>query len=279
MWDFQHEPGQSRLRNSYDIELTMPSECAYRLLAGRSDLGLIPVAALTPELAVVPGCTIASLHQVRSIQLIVKAPRTLAEVRTVAADTASRSSVAYAQVLFRHFVGVSPDFLPAPANVEAMLATADAALLIGDPALLALQRREQIETQCGPCTWFDLAEEWNRRTGLPWVAAIWAVRPAALRTAAERERLVTDLNTSRDHGLSHIDELVQEWTPRIAVPPATIRHYLKSNIHYTLDDRCIEAIRTFRRLAAEVRALEPLPELNFLLGGSDWNRSSPPPTK
>lgn len=264
MWDFNHEPGQSHLHQHYEVELTMPSECAVRLLTGRADLGLIPIAALTADLAIVPGCTIASLGQVRSIQLIVRAPLTLREVRTVAADTASLSSVAYAQVLFRHFVGTSPEFLPSPAYVEAMLATADAALLIGDPALLALERRAQIEARCGSCTWFDLAEEWNRHTGLPWVAAIWAVKPAALSTVAERERLITDLNDSREHGMGHIDEIVREWTTRIAVPPATIRTYLTHNIHYTLDEACIEAIRTFRRLAAEVEALDPLPELNFL---------------
>lgn len=264
MWDFQHEPGQSLLLEHYDVETTMPSECAARLISGRADLGLIPVAALTRALAIVPGCTIASLGQVRSIQLIVKAPFTLREVRTVAADTASRSSVAYAQILFRHFVGISPEFSPCPANVEAMLGVADAALLIGDPALLALERRQAIEARYGPCTWIDLAEEWSSRTGLPWVAAIWAVRPAAVPTSAARSRLIADLNTSREQGMKHIEEIVQEWTTRIAMPPATIRTYLTQNIHYTLDDSCVEAIRSFRRLAAEVGALDPLPELNFL---------------
>src|SRR5579863_9504452 len=138
MWDFHHPPMQSALADRYALHLTQPSQCARELLEGRADLGLIPIAALTPELRIVPGCVIASLAEVRSIQLIVKAPLTLAEVRTVAADTASRSSVAYAQVLFRHFLGVTPEFLPAEADVEAMLAEADAALLIGDPALLAL---------------------------------------------------------------------------------------------------------------------------------------------
>ncbi|XWK52454.1 MqnA/MqnD/SBP family protein [Tunturiibacter empetritectus] len=74
------------------MHYTQPSQCAAELLAGRADLGLIPIAALTPELAVVPGCTIASLNEVRSIQLIVKSPNTFSTVKTVSADTASRSS-------------------------------------------------------------------------------------------------------------------------------------------------------------------------------------------
>jgi chorismate dehydratase len=264
MWDFHHPPHTSSLANRYTLHLTAPAQCAADLLANRADLGLIPIAALTPQLRIVPGCTIASLHQVRSIQLIVKSSLTLAQVRTVAADTASRSSVAYAQVLFRHFLASDPTFIPAPADPEAMLSQCDAALLIGDPALLALERRAQIESSIGPCTWYDLAEQWHARTQLPWVAAVWAVRPAAVPTPEARAQLITDLNQSRDHGLAHIEDLVTEWTPRIAIPPSTIRHYLRHNIHYLLDEACIRSIQTFRTLAAQVNALPPLPTLPFL---------------
>jgi chorismate dehydratase len=261
MWDFHHPPHQSALAERYDLHLTAPSQCASELLAGRADLGLIPVAALTPELRIVPGCTIASLAQVRSIQLIVKAPLRLEDVRTIAADTASRSSVAYAEVLFRHFLGVEPEFIPARADAEAMLAHCDAALLIGDPALLALERRAEIEARIGPCTWHDLAQEWHTRTGLPWVAAVWAVRPEAVPTSEARAQLIADLNASREHGLAHIDDLVSEWTPRIALPPSTIEHYLRHNIHYHLDPACIGAVELFRSLAAQIGILAPLPEL------------------
>jgi chorismate dehydratase len=226
MWDFHHPPHASALAARYDLHLTAPAQCARELLAGRADLGLIPVAALTPELRIVPGCTIASLDRVRSIQLVLRSPLRLEDVRTVAADTASRSSVAYAQVLFRHFLGVDPEFRPAEADAEAMLGQCDAALLIGDPALLALERRAEIERRVGPCTWYDIAEQWRLRTGLPWVAAVWAVRPEAVPTEQDRGHLLADLNRSRDHGLAHIEDLVREWTPRIALPPPTIRHYL-----------------------------------------------------
>ena len=126
MWDFEHPPRNAELAERYDIHYTQPSQCAVELQEGRAGSGLIPIAALTPELAIVPGCTIASLDRVRSIQLIVKrsllpthAPedrdtgndddqatvdRLLRAVRTVAADTASRSSLAYANVLFRRFL-------------------------------------------------------------------------------------------------------------------------------------------------------------------------------
>ena len=265
MWDFHRPPLAIILAERYDLHLTAPSQCADDLLTGRADLGLIPVAALTSELRIVPGCCIASLAQVRSIQLIVKAPLRLEDIRTVAADAASRSSVAYAEVLFRHFLATSPAFIPAVADVKAMLAQCDAALLIGDPALLALERRAEIESHIGPCTWHDLAQEWTTRTGLPWVAAVWAVRPEAVPTHQARTQLIADLNASRVNGLAHIHDLVREWTPRIALPPATIDHYLRRNIYYQLDHDCICAIELFRTLATRLNILEPLPMLPFLV--------------
>jgi chorismate dehydratase len=309
MWDFDHPPLASTLATRYQLHSTQPSLCADDLLANRADLGLIPIASLTPQLAIVPGCAIASLDRVRSIQLIIKLRRphalgaphldfemwekpqalgaphldfemweksaadpafineTLAAVRTVAADTASRSSLAYAQILFRKFIGSDPAFLPAPADPVAMLQQADAALLIGDPALVAQESRTQIESHpdIGPCLWLDLAHQWTSRTHLPWVAAVWAVRPESLAASAlTPAQLTADLQLSRDHGLAHIDSLVEEWTPRIAIPPATIRHYLTHHIHYTLSPACIDAIALFRRYAAEAALLSPLPSLRFL---------------
>lgn len=265
MWDFEHPPLDSELAQRYHLHYTLPSRCADELLAGRADLGLIPVAALTPELAIVPGCTIGSLDRVRSIQLIVKRPHTLGTVRSVAADNASRSSRAYAGVLLRRFHNNAPEFITEEAHPLEMLHTADAALLIGDHALLALEQRAEIEAAVGPCDWFDIAREWILLTGLPWVAAVWAVRPEAIEEGRiDAAQLIADLNRSRDHGLHHIDDLVREWTPKIALSPETIRHYLTKNIHYALTPQCLEAIATFRRFAAEEQVLPPLPELRLL---------------
>jgi chorismate dehydratase len=275
MWDFEHPPLAATLARRYSLHYTQPSLCADELLAARADLGLIPIASLTSDLAIIPGCTIASLNEVRSIQLIVKSgntksPQTLSNVKTIAADTASRSSLAYAEILFRKFLNTRPTFLPATANPIAMLERADAAILIGDPALLALESRDKIEAAVGPCQWHDLAHDWHTRTNLPWVAAVWAVRPEALDRHGLRAphltaaKLTEDLETSRNHGLLNIERLVEQWTPRIAIPPATIRDYLSSNIHYVLNTDCIRAIELFRQYAADVDVLPPLPHLRFL---------------
>ncbi len=147
LYNFEHEPTASALREHYDVHYTTPAICAAELNSGAADLGLIPIASLTPELAIVPGCAIASLDEVRSILLLVKNPdwlsptEALKQVRTIATDTASRSSVAYTHILFEHFHHTRPTFVDFPADLAAMLPASDAALLIGDPALLAREHR------------------------------------------------------------------------------------------------------------------------------------------
>ncbi len=276
LYNFEHPPAAAELRTRYDVHYTLPSRCAAELHAGEADLGLIPVAELTPELRIVPGCTIASQREVRSILLLVRTPagqsqtEALLHLRRIAADTASRSSAAYVRVLLSRFYGSAPELVQHPADPLAMLREFDAALLIGDPALLARERRAEIdraiEAQSGQCLhWIDIAQLWREHTGLPWVAAVWAVRPAALQASGvSAGSLIADLNASREAGLTHIEELVGEWTPRLALPPATIRTYLTENIYYCLDAPCIEAVRLFRAYAAELGILPPLPELHFL---------------
>src|SRR5580704_12479306 len=151
MWDFEHEPGRSRLRADYEIGYTTPSRCAAQLAAGEADIGLVPTAAhaTTPSLLIVPGCTVAALDRVRSIILIVRPQQGISGVRTVAADTSSRTSYAYTRILFDIFWKVPAVFLPHPPVLESMLAVADAALLIGDPALLALEDKEAREARTG----------------------------------------------------------------------------------------------------------------------------------
>lgn len=271
LYNFEHEPTASALREHYTLNYTQPSECARQLLAGQADLGLIPVASLTKELAVVPGCTIASLAEVRSILLLVKnaggasTEQALRGVRSVAADAASRSSQAYTHILFELWHGTRPVFAEAAADPLAMLAMHDAALLIGDPALHAREHREAIDAAHPGLLWLDLSALWRERTGLPWVAAVWAVRPEALEGAGlSATQLSADLLASRDAGLANIPALVREWAPRVGLPASVVEQYLTRNIHYTLDDECVNAIRLFRSLAERTGTLPALPELRML---------------
>jgi chorismate dehydratase len=266
MWDFEHSPENERLGGRYRIHYSMPSRCAAELAAGEADIGLIPIAGYTPGLAVLPGCTIASLQHVRSILLVVRQDRPLDEIRRVAADTASRTSNAYAQIIFQRFYNNRPEFVPHAPNLDAMLADCDAAVLIGDPALLALENAEAREQQTSErLRYIDLAEEWIAHTGVPWVSAFWAVRPQAVAASGlTTGGVIEDFLQSRDHGLAHVNDLIEEWAPRIAVPAETIRTYLSKNIHYVLDEACLAGIETFYRYAAETGVLTEAPTIAML---------------
>lgn len=254
MWDFEHPPLNTALSGRYHLDWMLPSECAERLATGAAEIGLVPIAALAtnPELRILPGCTIASKGNVRSLLLVRRAHQPLKELSSVAADTASRTTITYARLMFHKWGNAHVPFVPMAADLDAMLVHADAAIIIGDPALLALEERANREERTGEkLVYHDLAAEWRVLTGLPFVSAVWA----ATVSNAVIDRVAEDFIRSRDHGLAHIDALVDEWSARIPVPAETIRTYLSTNIHYTLDDECIEGMRGFFRTAAEAGVL------------------------
>jgi chorismate dehydratase len=259
MWDFEHPPLSAPLALRYQIDRMSPSECAARLASGAADIGLIPIAALaaTPGLRILPGCTIASKGRVRSLLLVRRANQPLAALRAVAADTASRTTLAYARMLFHKWGNPDVPFLPMAAELDAMLQRADAAILIGDPALFALEERANRFERAGEqLVYHDLAEEWRAVTGLPFVSAVWAAAPKnEAQPSFFDESVAQDFIQSRDHGLQNMDALVTEWSTRVPIPEETIRSYLTANIHYVLDEECIEGMRGFFRMAAELGVL------------------------
>jgi chorismate dehydratase len=257
MWDFEHPPHNAELARHYQVDWMLPSECADRLADGSADIGLVPIASLAviPGLRVLPGCTIASKHRVRSLLLVRRDSQPLTKLLTVAADTASRTTIAHARILFHHWGNPSVQLVPMPGNLDAMLDRADAAIVIGDPALMALEERANREERSGETlVYHDLAEEWRAVTGLPFVSAVWG---ATAQTATVEGKMAADLIQSRDRGLANIDALVGEWSRKLPLPDDVIRTYFTANIHYVLDEECQEGIRCFFRKAAELGFLPP----------------------
>jgi chorismate dehydratase len=253
MWDFEHgDAGRD-----FDISYTLPSACAQALAEGTADIGIIPAAAYAEisGLQVLPEVAIASRRAVRSILLVSKVPTE--QVRTVALDTSSMTSVALTKVLFEKWLGGGRTYTAMAPDVDAMLAEHDAGLLIGDPALKIDRKRHHT---------IDLAEEWIRHTGKPFVFAFWAVRGDALREAAPALDLPAVFQKSRDHGLepSSLNQIAREWAPRLDMGEAEVRSYLTENIHYQLDPGCLEGLHLFYRYAAEIGALPAAPELRFV---------------
>jgi chorismate dehydratase len=289
MWDFEHAGASanhavadavSNAFANYDISYTIPSACAEALRAGTSDIGIIPAAAYTtvPDLVVIPNVAIAARRAVRSILLVGKRPvdalpqqqlpkqelsrqklsrdQWLTEMRRVALDTSSMTSIALAKILFAKWLGGAREYQPMAPDLDTMLGACDAALLIGDPALQVDRARYFT---------LDLAEEWKARTGKSFVFAFWAIRREAL-AGRNGAAIAEAFQKSRDHGLSpkNLEAIAQEWAPRLGLTIESVRTYLTHNIHYYLDPPCLEGLELYYRLGAEVGALPRAPELRFV---------------
>ncbi len=254
MWDFAH----NAVGSDFDVHYTIPSRCAEELREGTADIGIIPVFtyALIPNLVIIPDIAIATKGVVRSILLISKVP--VEQIRSVALDTSSRTSVALTKVLFAKFWGGERTYVSRDPDLDQMLAECDAALVIGDPALRAKTAGYHV---------YDLATEWKRFTGKSFVFAVWAIRMAALDDSAPAVDIVEIFQRSRDHGLesAHIEELAREWAPKIGISESEVRAYLTENIHYHLDSENLEGLALFFQYAAELKLIDRVPELRFLV--------------
>lgn len=253
MWDFDH----GEAAKDFEIFYSVPSSCAAALRDGTGDIGIIPAIAYNniPELVIIPEVAIAARGAVRSILLISKVP--LEKVRTVATDNSSLTSVALSRVLFSKWWGGGRDFRSLPPNLPVMLRECDAGLIIGDPALKVDRSRYQV---------LDLAEEWRRLSGKSFVFAFWAVREAALAEMEPGLDLAGIFQASRDHGLQPpaLEKIAREWSERLQITPGEVKDYLTRNIHYQLDQDCLDGMELFFRYAAECGAVEGLRPVNLL---------------
>lgn len=247
MWDWNHGVRPE----GFDIVYDVPSTCAEALRTGRADIGIIPSITYQtiPDLQILPGVAIAARNPVRSILLVSKDP--IENIRTVALDTSSRTSVALLRIIFEKWHGGPRESFAMEPAMGPMLARADAGLLIGDAALTV--KPEGLHA-------YDLAEIWQQRTGKPFVFAFWAVRAAAARPG-----LAEVFQRSRDHGLeaASLDVLAREWGPKLGLPPDEVISYLTYNINYELDDDNLAGLRLFYQYAAEIGAIERVKDLRF----------------
>ena len=220
VWGMLHGPQ----RGLFDLEFRIPAECADRLAAGEADLGIVPSFELTRQnLEIVPGAGIACHGPVRSILMISSRPASA--IRTLAADASSRTSVQLAKVRLEKKYGASPAVAPHPPDLEAMLAVADAALLIGDSAL-------RVDPATAAPFVYDLGAEWVEMTGLPMVFAVWAGRPDAV-----TPEVVEAFRESCRFGRARIEEIVAAEAPLRGFAPDLVREYLTARIVHELGPR------------------------------------------
>jgi chorismate dehydratase len=235
----------------FELYPTAPSRCAEMLAAGQLDLGMIPSIEYTrhPAYRIVPGLSIASSGPVASVALFTTKP--LSELRTIAADTSSRTSVALLKILCARRFRIEPEFRPMAPSPGMMLTSCDAALIIGDPALFLDHEKRGV-------TKIDLGSEWTAMTGLPFVWAFWA-GPAG----AAGADVVARLQHARDEGVRNYDRIARSYcSGDPALVPAAER-YLRDNMRYDLGAPEQRALATYFDLAASLGFVDSARPLEY----------------
>jgi chorismate dehydratase len=238
------------------------------LKEGKVDIGLVPSIEFQKikGTKIIPGPAIACRHRVRSVLLVSTVP--LWKVKTVSYDKTSRSSVALARIVFHDFVGRSPDFSPAEPDLVAMLAASDAAVIIGDAALKFMQDHElpNAEKQKAllkygpePLEVFDLVERWKFLTGVPFVFAFWAAREGL-----QDQGVVEALKASREIGVQNIPVIAKRYAEELSLKEEFLREYLEQNVHYYMDEACLEGLRLFYEKSARLGIIKTARPLEFL---------------
>jgi chorismate dehydratase len=235
-------------RGKFELQLTVPSGCARAIAQRQADVGIVPSIEYQrlEGVEILPGMSIASKREVKSVLLLSNMP--LDKVQTVALDESSRTSAALVRILMHKFYARRVDFSPARPDPGEMLRHADAALVIGDPAL----------TYSGPAQVYDLAHEWRKFTGLPFVFALWMGH-----SGAKLSRHIAEFAASLEFGLAHIDDIAAEYALKLGITPSAVKVYLTRNIDYSLDEENMQGLKLFYKLAHEVGIIPTEKELLF----------------
>jgi chorismate dehydratase len=255
-WGLLHEPP-----SGVSVSRDLPSVCAEKLASGEADVGLIPSIEYQriPNLRVVAGLGIAAASEVRSVLLVADVSRE--KIRSVSLDPASRTSAALTRILLKRVYGLEPEYREAKGErrkAKGGLSSfagrrspfpgaADAALIIGDPALKARLNGHVV---------LDLAAEWRAFSGHSFVFAFWAVRENA--ATAEVSEI---LRRSYAAGQRHFASLVAEESAATGLSGAVVEDYLRHSLHYELDAGDLAGLDLFFRMAAEeglIAAARPL---------------------
>ncbi len=223
-------------RDQVSLSLSPPALCAEQVESGLIQMGLVPVAEIARQgLEIVPGLGISCLGPVRSILLISRVP--WRQVRTLAVDASSRTSVQLARVILRERFGVEPQMTALPPDLTSMLHDADAALIIGDPAL-------RIAPEQTPYHWLDLGAEWHALTQLPMVFAAWAGKPPL--PAAELGEIA---RASFEFGKARLSDIVAAEYAQRGITQELAAEYLRHYIRFEIGPRELRGLETFFELA------------------------------
>jgi chorismate dehydratase len=273
VWGFTDGPMAGR----YDLSFAVPSQCAEDLRAGRADVGIIPAIEYQrmENVVALPGMAVAAKREVRSILVISKVP--IEQARSLALDTNSRSSVGLVRLLCQRHWNIAPEFIDMAPDPNAMLAKADTALIIGDPALRlrlkldAMQAKvpkgdacccgdddEQLVSGVDTLFIYDIAQQWREMTGRACVLAIWVARRGTV-----TPEIVRDFQASREYGLAHIGEIAEGAALKLDLQPRDLERYLTENIDFSLDEENLAGLKLYYEECARAGLIPRARELEF----------------
>ena len=250
------------------LRFDVPARCADLVEAGEVDLGLVPIieyARHADDYAVVPDVSIASLGAVDSVALFTRQP--IERVRTIALDVSSRTSAGLVRLLCARHFRIRPAFVPAAPDIRTMLASADAALLIGDPALFLDPASVDAEK-------IDLGLAWRAMTGLPFVWAVWAGRAGAASPAVCRL-----LYETRLRGVANIDAIARRERPDDRAAQALVARYLRETITYGLDEPLLAGAQAYFDGLAGEGLIPRAPRLRLFATQADVVDGPPAPAR
>lgn len=242
--------GQQRDRCHF-LSDEAPARCSDLLSSGEADAALIPVIEYqrVPSLRIVPEVCVSSKRAVHSVILASKVP--IQEICSVALDTSSRTSAALIQIILRQFYQIKPAFEPFQPDLRQMLSQNDAALLIGDPAMVIDRAGLKI---------YDLATEWRAHTGLPFVFAFWAVRSSS---RAWLENGV-DFVAAKNEGIANLQTIAKDYSRNLGLSLTKTLEYLTENISYNLDQENLRGLALYYELALDLGIISKARELEFV---------------
>jgi len=242
--------GLAQRTDLFALRFDVPAQCARLLHEGRIDLGLIPaIEYLRGDYRIVPGVAIGSNGPIASVAIFTRVP--IEKIQTLALDTSSRTSAVLTRILCSKRWKITPRFTHAEPDLSATLARADAALVIGDPALA-------VDLSAHKVVKFDLGTEWQALTGLPFVYAMWTGRDSVCEPVH-----VAALNTARDRGVAALTAIARDESRGDPTVEVRLLHYLRDNLKYQLGEAEIAGLQRFYELAAELGLAPGLRPLRF----------------
>jgi chorismate dehydratase len=255
IWSFLYGTNRGKFELILD---NAPARSAELLSQNRIDAALVPVIEYQriDNVLLVPNVCVGARERVRSVCLVTKG-EDLKDVKTVALDVSSKTSVALTKIIFREFLGFEPIYKQAKPNLTEMLADSDCALLIGDPAL---QLSEPPAVAAGlSFRVFDLAQLWRSFTNFGFVFAMWMANKDKVKTAE-----TIDFAAARDEGLAHLDEIISNYASEITLPREDFKKYLSENISYSIDDSMQKGLSLYYDLAHKHGLIEKRKDLQYL---------------